>query len=111
MSSVAVATSSPLAADAAYEVAANGGNAVDCALAAAIMTVNTEPGVCSLAGGAYVTVWGPDGEPVAIDGNHAVPGRGLDAAERGRGGVTVELAYGGGVKTIVAKGAAVSARS
>jgi len=36
MSNVAVATTSQLAADAARELAAAGGNAVDCALAAAL---------------------------------------------------------------------------
>ncbi|MEO0997232.1 MAG: gamma-glutamyltransferase [Pseudomonadota bacterium] len=104
MTRVAVATSSAIAADAANTVAARGGNAVDCALAAAITTMNTEPGVCSLAGGAYVTVWPADGEPVAIDGNHAVPGRGLDVSERDGGKVTVELDYGGGITTIVGAG-------
>jgi len=38
MSNVAVATTSQLAADAARELAAAGGNAVDCALAAALRT-------------------------------------------------------------------------
>ena len=104
MTRVAVATTSAAAADAARSVAAAGGNAVDCALAAAILSMNTEPGVCALAGGAYVTVWGPDGEPVAIDGNHGVPGKGLDPAVRGRGTVSVELDYGGGVTTIVGPG-------
>ncbi len=104
MTRVAVATTSAIAADAAKVVASGGGNAVDCALAAAITAMNTEPGVCSLAGGAYVTVWPADGEPVAIDGNHAVPGRGLDAAERDGGKVSVELAYGGGITTIVGCG-------
>jgi len=101
---VAVATTSAVAADAAKSVAAEGGNAVDCALAAAITSMNTEPGVCSLAGGAYVTVWSPDEDPVAIDGNHAVPGKGLDDAERGGGEVAVELEYGGGITTIVGCG-------
>ncbi len=50
MSNVAVATTSQLAADAARELADAGGNAVDCALAAALLTINTEPGVCALAG-------------------------------------------------------------
>ena len=104
MTRVAVATTSAIAADAARSVAAAGGNAVDCALAAAILSMNTEPGVCALAGGAYVTVWGPDGDPVAIDGNHGVPGKGLDAAERRRGTVDVELDYGGGITTIVGPG-------
>ena len=84
MTKVAVATTSQLAADGANEVAQLGGNAVDCALAAALTTMNTEPGVCAMAGSAYVTIWQPDADPVTIDGNVAVPGRGLpDAPGRG----------------------------
>jgi len=101
---VAVATTSANAAGAAKRVAAAGGNAVDCALATAIMSMNTEPGVCALAGGAYVTVWAPGEDPVTFDGNHAVPGRGLDGQQRGGGKVSVSLDYGGGVTTIVGPG-------
>ena len=68
MTRVAVATSSTLAADAAAEVAERGGNAVDCAIAAAFVTMNTQPGVCALAGGAYVTIWGKGAAPITIDG-------------------------------------------
>jgi len=101
---VAVATTSAIAADAARDVAALGGNAVDCALATALMCMNTEPGVCALAGGAYVTVWAPGHDPVTFDGNHAVPGHGLPDEERGQGKVPVRLDYGGGVSTIVGPG-------
>ena len=104
MTRVAVATTSAIAADAARDVAALGGNAVDCALATALMSMNTEPGVCALAGGAYVTVWAPGHDPVTLDGNHAVPGRGLPSDERGHGKVPVRLDYGGGVSTIVGPG-------
>ena len=68
MTEVAVATTSQLAADAAGDVARCGGNAVDCALAAALLAMNTEPGVCALAGSAYVTVWAAGSAPVTIDG-------------------------------------------
>ncbi|MDH3532275.1 MAG: gamma-glutamyltransferase, partial [Gammaproteobacteria bacterium] len=104
MTRVAVATTSQLAADAAGEVAARGGNAVDCALAAALMAMNTEPGVCALAGSAYITVWAPGHDPVTIDGNTAVPGRGRDAAGRGHGVSSVTLDYGGGITTLVGAG-------
>ena len=104
MTRVAVATTSAIAADAARQVAAAGGNAVDCALATALMSMNTEPGVCALAGGAYVTVWAPGHDPVTFDGNHAVPGRGLPDEQRGGGRVDVRLDYGGGVSTIVGPG-------
>ncbi len=104
MNGVAVATSSAIAADAAYEVASSGGNAVDCALAAALCSMNTEPGVCALAGSAFITVWPAAGEPVTIDGNVAIPGRNsrVDAKDIDAPRVTME--YGGGVETLVGCG-------
>ncbi len=102
---VAVATTSTLAAEAAMEVQAAGGNAVDCALAASLLTMNTEPGVCALAGGAYVTVWGPGLEPVTIDGNVAVPGKGLEPEARKLGTTRITMDYGGGIDTLVGVGA------
>lgn len=105
MTKVAVATTSQLAAEAASEIAARGGNAVDCALAAALFTINTEPGVCALAGSAFITVWNPGSDPVTIDGNVAVPGRGLPASERGGGATEVTIDYGGGISTLVGSGA------
>ena len=104
MTNVAVATTSQLAADAAEEVATAGGNAVDCALAAALLTMNTEPGVCALAGSAFITVWQADDEPVTIDGNVAVPGSGIGDDERGQGAVSVSMKYGGGITTLVGPG-------
>ena len=104
MTRVAVATTSQHAADAAGEIAARGGNAVDCALAAALLTMNTEPGVCALAGSAYVTVYVPGSPPVTIDGNTAVPGAGLALDERGGGAIEVTMDYGGGITTLVGPG-------
>ena len=104
MSRVAVATTSQLAADAAREVADGGGNAVDCALAAALMTINTEPAVCALGGSGFVTIWRDGEDPVTIDGNVTVPGKGLAEDERGHGGAEVTLGYGGGVATVVGPG-------
>ena len=104
MTRVAVATTSQHAADAAQDVAARGGNAVDCALAAALMTMNTEPGVCALAGSAYVTVWKPGSDPVTIDGNTAIPGLGLRDETRGRGATSVTMHYGGGIRTLIGPG-------
>jgi len=104
VSRVAVATTSQLAADAAREVAEVGGNAVDCALAAALLTMNTEPGVCALGGSAFITIWSDGKDPITVDGNVAVPGQGLSDNERGRGAVEVTLAYGGGITTLVGSG-------
>ena len=104
MSRVAVATTSQLAAEAAREVAAAGGNAVDCALAAALLTINTEPGVCALGGSAFITIWSADEDPITVDGNVAVPGKGLEEAQRGRGAVEITIDYGGGIATLVGPG-------
>lgn len=104
MSKVAVATTSQLAVDAAREVADIGGNAVDCALAAALMTINTEPGVCALGGSAFITLWSDGADPITVDGNVAVPGKGLADSERKQGAVEVSLAYGGGIATLVGAG-------
>ena len=97
---VAVATTSQAAADAAAEIAELGGNAVDCAIAAAIYSINTEPGVCALAGSAYVTIWPPSGDPITIDGNVAIPGMGLPP-ETSPAAESVYMEYGGGVETVI----------
>jgi len=97
---IAVATTSQLAADAAAEVAELGGNAVDCGVAAAMCSINTQPGVCALAGSAFVTIWDAAGPAVTIDGNVAVPGQGLgDDREPIVEPVTIH--YGGGIETLV----------
>lgn len=103
-SGIAVATTSQLAADAAAEIADAGGNAVDCAIAAAMLSINTEPGVCALAGSAYVTVWPADSDPFTIDGNVAVPGKGLPQGYTISGAVPVSMEYGGGIETLVGPG-------
>jgi gamma-glutamyltranspeptidase/glutathione hydrolase len=99
-SEVGIATTSQLAADAAAEVAELGGNAVDCGIAAAMCSINTQPGVCALAGGAFVTIWDPAAAPITIDGNVAVPGIGLppDTSSEPE---SVSLEYGGGITTLV----------
>ena len=102
--SVAIASSSQLAADAGAEIVEQGGNAVDAAIAAVLISMNTEPGVCGLGGGGFVTVWRRGERPVTIDGYAAVPGLGLPSERLGAGGVEVLIAYGGGVRSIVGPG-------
>lgn len=97
---IAVATTSRLAAKAAAEIAELGGNAVDCGIAAAMCSINTQPGVCALAGSAFITIWETGQSPVTIDGNVAIPGMGLGTATRPTVH-RVELDYGGGVQTLV----------
>jgi len=97
---VAIATTSQLAADAAAEIAELGGNAIDCGIAAAMCSINTQPGVCALAGSAFITIWRPGDKPVTIDGNVVVPGLGR-AKNSPVSFEKVSLEYGGGIETLV----------
>jgi len=97
---VALATTSQIAADAAAEIADLGGNAVDCGIAAAMCSINTQPGVCALAGSAYVTIWKAGQAPITVDGNVAIPGLGLPVTTTPIV-ETVRLTYGGGIETLV----------
>lgn len=99
-SKVAVATTSQGAADAAAEICELGGNAVDCAIAAAMYAINTEPGVCALSGSAYVSIWPPGGDPITIDGNVAIPGMGRPT-ETPPDTDSVYMEYGGGIETLI----------
>ena len=67
--SLALAAGSECAVAAARQIAELGGNAVDAAIAAVLVTATTEPGVVALGGGAYLTIWPQDGLPVTIYGN------------------------------------------
>ncbi len=78
-----------------------GGNAVDAAIAAMLVAVNTEPGVCSLSGGGYMTIRSPGAPPITLDGYVAVPGKSGERPASERVAVPVHLEYGGGVDTIV----------
>jgi len=97
MTRVALAAPNASALEAGLEVAAEGGNAVDVAVAASVAAMSTEPGVVSLMGGAFVNVWLAGEDPVVIDGNVEMPGRGLDASAFGHGVRQVRTDYGGGV--------------
>jgi gamma-glutamyltranspeptidase/glutathione hydrolase len=66
--------------------------------------MNTEPGVCALGGSAFVSIWSDSNDPVTIDGNVAVPGKGLSDEQRRGGAVDVSMKYGGGVETLVGTG-------
>jgi gamma-glutamyltranspeptidase/glutathione hydrolase len=104
MTQVAVASSSRIAAAAGARIADEGGNAADAAIAAALVSITTEPAVCSPGSGGFVTVWPAAGDPVTIDGNVAMPGFGLHEEQRGRGAREVFVEYGGGLRTLVGHG-------
>src|SRR5687768_2418383 len=94
---IAVSATGHQALAAGLEVADDGRNAVDAAVAAAFVSLATEPGTVSLAGGCYAAVWPADGDAVVVDGNVEMPGRGADPARFGRGVREVVTTYGGGV--------------
>lgn len=94
---MAIAATGPVALQAGLSVAADGGNAVDAAVAAAMGAMSCEPGIVSLLSGAFVSVWPADGPPEVVDGNVEMPGRGAPAERFGSGVVEVQFAYGGGV--------------
>ncbi len=101
---VAVAAPNDLAARAGVEVAAEGGNAVDAAVAAAVTTMVTEPGLVSLTAGGYVTVLPHDGDPVTVDGGVEMPGRGLPPERFGQGVWEVSTPYAGGTRMTIGPG-------
>ena len=101
-SRLAIAATSELAAQAGAHVAEAGGNAVDAAIAAILVSINTEPGMCSLACGGFMTIWPPGGMPVTLDGYVTAPGSGDDVLpEAERNAWDVHMMYGGGVTTTI----------
>jgi gamma-glutamyltranspeptidase / glutathione hydrolase len=101
---VAVAAPNTAAAEAGVRVAAEGGNAVDAAIAATLVTMVNEIGVVSPASGGFVTLQVAGGEAVTIDGWVEMPGRGLSTERFGRGVWDVTTDYGGGTTTTVGHG-------
>ena len=97
MGRVAVAATGPASLRAGEELALAGGNAVDVAVAAALTVMATEPGIVSLGGGAFLSVWTAGEDPLVIDANVEMPGRGLPAEAFGDGVRRVHTEYGGGV--------------
>lgn len=95
---VAVAAPNQASTDAALRVAELGGGAVDAAVAAMLVAMVNEPGIVSLAGGAYVTVWPADRRDAAtVDGYVAMPGLARPAGAPEPVAREVRTDYGGGV--------------
>ncbi|MBT8211865.1 MAG: gamma-glutamyltransferase family protein [Acidimicrobiia bacterium] len=104
MSRVTIASGSQLSADAGAAIADAGGNAVDAAIGAAIVSMCTEPGIIAPGASGYLTIWDPESEPVVIDAYAEMPGRGLRPERFGQGGTEVHIDYGGGMTTVVGAG-------
>lgn len=116
MPDVAIAAPNEAAADAGEQVALAGGNAVDAALAAALVTMVNEVGIVSLSSGGFVTVQPADGSaPVTVDGWMDMPGRGSRSGpstparpdtetDPDTGTWDVRTDYGGGVTVTIGPG-------
>lgn len=103
---IAVAATNALAVQAGLALAKSGGSAVDAAIATMLVTSVTEPGVISPLGGAFVNVWPAGGEPILIDGNVEMPGRGLPRERFGGGVRELFTEYAGGLTVFVGHGSA-----
>ena len=77
-----IAAGHPLSAQAGADAMREGGNAVDCALAAMLTAFACEPLLTSLGAGGYMLVVEPGNDPVLLDFFVEAPGRGADVAAR-----------------------------
>lgn len=100
----AIAAPNSSAAQAGTHALGDGGNAVDAAIAAMITATATEPGIVSPLGGCFINIWPVDGDPVVIDGNVEMPGRGAGVERFGEGLIECVTAYGGGLTTYAGPG-------
>jgi gamma-glutamyltranspeptidase/glutathione hydrolase len=99
---VAIAVPNEAAADAGEQVARAGGNAVDAALAAVLVTMVNEIGVVTLSSGGFVTVQpSADGAAYTVDGWMDMPGR-EGVASGGTWDITTQ--YGGGLAVTIGPG-------
>lgn len=102
MPAVAISAPNEAAADAGEQMVLAGGNAIDAAVAAVLVTMVNEVGIVSLSSGGFVTVQPPDGSaPHSVDGWMDMPGRG-----RALGGGTwdIHTDYGDGVTATIGPG-------
>jgi gamma-glutamyltranspeptidase/glutathione hydrolase len=99
-----VAAGHPLTAEAGAHVLRAGGNAVDAAVAAMLMSWVTEPLLTGPGAGGYMLVAGAGEEPVLLDFFVAAPGQGADGARRAPL-VPIEVDFGGDARQIFHVGA------
>ncbi|MCM1981649.1 gamma-glutamyltransferase [Lyngbya confervoides] len=101
---VAIAAGSQIAADAGAAMATQGGNAVDAALAAALVSMSTDLGVMALGASGFITLWPAGSAPVVIDAYAEMPGREARPGSLGQSSTEVWFNYGGGIRNIVGHG-------
>ncbi len=97
-----IAAGNRLSTEAAADVAAAGGNAVDAALTAAVMAWVVEPFFASMGGSGFIAVRSPDGTVEVFDGNNTMPH--TPPAEHGQGLKRVYLDYSNGMYTGIGGG-------
>ena len=95
MTNLTIAAGTRITAESGTTIGKQGGNAVDAAIAAAIVSMCTDTGIMSPGCGAFITIWPPGAEPVVIDGYAEMPGRGLDRKHFGEAAHAVVFDYGG----------------
>ena len=97
-----IAAGNVLGAEAAAEIAREGGNAVDACLASAVMGWVAEPFFASIGGSGFVSVRSPQGEVEVIDGNQGMPH--TVPSEPGQGIKRTYLDYSDGMYTGIGGG-------
>ena len=78
-----IAAGHPLTAQAGADVLREGGNAVDAALGAMVVSFACEPLLTGLGAGGYMLVVSPEGAPTLLDFFVEAPGRGIDHSRHG----------------------------
>jgi gamma-glutamyltranspeptidase/glutathione hydrolase len=104
MAIVTIAAGSQIAADAGAKVAWQGGNAVDAALAAALVSMTTDVGVMAPGAGGFLSIWPPGQPPIVIDAYATKPGLGLETLPVMPDIREVSFDYGGRMSNMVGYG-------
>ena len=92
-----IAAGHPLSAQAGADAMREGGNAVDCAIAAMLTAFACEPLLTSLGAGGYMLVVEPGNDPVVLDFFVEAPGRGADVTARAQL-VPISVSFGGAIQ-------------
>ena len=92
-----IAAGHPLSARAGADAMRDGGNAVDCAVAAMLTSFACEPLLTSLGAGGYMLVVEPGKDPVLLDFFVEAPGRGADMTARAEL-VPVSVSFGDAIQ-------------
>jgi gamma-glutamyltranspeptidase/glutathione hydrolase len=92
-----VAAGHPRTAEAGADALRSGGNAVDAAIAAVVMSFTAESGLTGLGGGGYMLVCARSGEHTLLDFFVEAPGRGADPSRRSEL-LPVDVSFGDAVQ-------------